>query len=77
MKFVLVLYLCSMISGKCVSPQTAGYQFKSHYDCAIAGYAFSQEALKELAKDEYNYGMDRINKERLAIKFECRELKGV
>ena len=76
MKFILVLYLCSMITGKCVSPQMPGYQFETHYDCAIAGYALSQESLKLLSQDEYYYGLDRINEERLAIRFECRELKG-
>ena len=76
MKFILVLYLCSMITGKCVSPQTPGYQFETHYDCAIAGYALSQESLKLLSQEEYYYGLDRINEERLAIRFECRELKG-
>lgn len=76
MKFILVLYLCSMINGQCFDSQVSNYQFKTHYDCAIAGYAMSQESLKLLVKDEYYYGMDRINKERLAIKFECRELKG-
>jgi len=76
MKFILVLHLCSMITGKCLDSHTPSYQFKTHYDCAIAGYALSQESLKLLSKEEYYYGLDRINEERLAIKFECRELKG-
>ena len=76
MKFILVLYLCSMLNGKCIEPQIPGYQFESHYDCAIAGYALSQESLRLLSEEEYYYGLDRINKERLAIRFECRELKG-
>ena len=75
MKFILVLYLCSMLNGKCIEPQIPGYQFESHYDCAIAGYALSQQSLKMLSEDEY-YGLERINKEKLAIRFECRELKG-
>ena len=75
MKFILVLYLCSMLNGKCIEPQIPGYQFESHYDCALAGYAMSQQSLKMLSEDEY-YGLERINKEKLAIRFECRELKG-
>jgi hypothetical protein len=75
MKFILVLHLCSMLTGKCFDSSYPSYQFKTHYDCAIAGYAFSQESLKLLAQEEYYYGLDRINKERLAIRFECRELK--
>ena len=73
MKFILVLYLCSMLTGKCIEPQIPGYQFNSHYDCALAGYALSQQSLKMLSEDEY-YGLERINEERLAIRFECREL---
>ena len=73
MKFILVLYLCSMLTGKCIEPQIPGYQFESHYDCALAGYALSQQSLKMLSEDEY-YGLERINEERLAIRFECREL---
>ena len=68
MKFFLVLYLCSMITGQCTDHHIPGYSFESHYDCAIAGYALSQ--------DEYYFGLDKINEQRLAIKFECREFKG-
>jgi hypothetical protein len=75
MKFVLVLYLCSMLTGKCIEPQVPGYQFNTHYDCAFAGYALAQESLKMLSTDEY-YGLERINQEKIAIRFECRELKG-
>ena len=73
MKFILILHLCSMLTGKCVDPFIPGYQFTSHYDCAIAGYKLAQDALKTLKDDEY-YGLDRINKEELAIKFECKPL---
>jgi hypothetical protein len=73
MKFILILHLCSMITGKCIDPYIPGYQFTTHYDCAIAGYALSQESLKRLKNDEY-YGLDRINKEELAIRFECKKL---
>jgi hypothetical protein len=64
-----------MITGKCMDPYIPGYEFKTHYDCAIAGYALSQKMhLKELANDEEYFGLDRINKEKLAIKFECKPL---
>jgi len=56
-----------------MDPFVPGYEFKTHYDCAIAGYALSQKSLKELANDE-NYGLDEINRQKLAIRFECREL---
>jgi len=62
-----------MITGKCMDPHIPGYQFTSHYDCAIAGYVVSQKTLKLLTEDE-NYGLERINKEKLAIRFECKPL---
>jgi hypothetical protein len=65
-----------MITGQCLDSQTPGYMFKSHYDCAIAGYALSQESMRLLGQDQDYYGKDRINEERLAIRFECKELKG-
>ena len=74
MKYILILHLCSMITGKCMDPYIPGYQFKTHYDCAIAGYTSSLDALKTLANDEEYFGLERINKEKLAIKFECKPL---
>ena len=64
-----------MLTGQCLESQAPGYTFKSHYDCAIAGYALSQESMSLLGQDQDYYGKDRINKERLAIRFECKELK--
>ena len=73
MKYILILHLCSMITGKCIDPFVPGFQFESHYDCALAGYSLSQKSLKALKDDEY-YGLERINKEKLAIRFECKGL---
>jgi hypothetical protein len=42
-------------------------EFNTYKDCILHGYKASHNTLKEL------YG-DRIEKERLAIKFECREI---
>ena len=75
MKYVLVLYMCSMLSGKCPSSTFAGYQFTNHYDCVNAGYAIAQKTfrnLKELEDLEQQY----INEKKIVIKFECKEIKG-
>ena len=42
-------------------------QFDSYKDCILHGYKASHNTLKELYDD-------RIEDERLAIKFECREV---
>ena len=47
--------------------------FSSHYDCAIGGYKMAYKTFERLKDDDY-YGLERINKEKIAIKFECKEL---
>ena len=73
MKYVLILYLCSLSSGQCPEQKVTGYMFSSHYDCAIAGYIVSGQTYKNLVDDDY-YGLERINREKIAIKFECKEI---
>jgi len=73
MKLMLVLYLCSVVTGKCTEATYTGLMFKDHYDCAIGGYKFALDTFKRLKQDDY-YGLERINEEKIAIKFECKEL---
>ena len=73
MKYLLILYLCSMNTNQCTSSSVSGYQFISHYDCVNAGYAIAQKTyrnLKELEEWDTNY----INDNRIVVKFECKEL---
>ena len=46
MKYILVLYMCSMLSNNCPQSTIAGYQFNTHYDCVNAGYAIAQAHLE-------------------------------
>tara|TARA_Y100000004_G_scaffold184025_1_gene232525 strand:- start:815 stop:1084 length:270 start_codon:yes stop_codon:yes gene_type:complete len=71
--YILILWLCSTITGKCIDSHIPGYQFKSHYDCVYNGYALAQRSLKFLSEDE-EWSRDRINTEKIVIKFECKEL---
>ena len=73
MKYILILHVCSLLSGQCFESQTTGFMFKTHYECGIAGYNLSGQTFKLLKNDDY-IGLDRINKEKIAIKFECKEL---
>ena len=73
MKYILILYMCSTISGQCPSSTVAGYQFTNHYDCVASGYRIAHNTflnLKELEEFEKDY----IEKERIVVKFECKEL---
>ena len=72
MKYVLVLWLCSVISGKCTSSVVPGYQYKTHWDCVYSGYGFSQKVFTEL-EDREEWDKDYINKHKMVVKFECLE----
>jgi hypothetical protein len=48
--------------------------FETHYDCALNGYAVAQQTYMQLKKLE-NVDADHIEKNRLVVKFECREIK--
>ena len=73
MKYVLILHICSLLSGKCFESQTTAYIYPTHFDCAVAGYQVSGQTFQLLKNDDY-IGLERINKEKIAIKFECKEL---
>ena len=73
MKLMLVLHLCSIATLQCTSATYTGLMFSSHFDCAKMGYKMAYDTFVRLENDDY-YGKDQINKEKLAIKFECKEL---
>ena len=73
MKYILVLYMCSMINNSCPTSTVAGYQFVSHYDCVNAGYAVAQSTFRNLEELE-EYNRDYIEQSKIVVKFECREI---
>ena len=75
MKYILVLYMCSMLSNSCPSSTISGYQFKNHYDCVNAGYAIAQNTFRNLENTE-EYNREYIENSKIVIKFECREVGG-
>ena len=66
--------MCSMVSGECPSSTIAGYQFESHYQCVDAGYGVSQQTFRNL-EDLEEWSREYIEQEKIAIRFECKELK--
>ena len=70
MKFILLLHVCSFLNIQNPVPLTSHIvplQFDTYKDCILHGYRASHNTLKEL------YG-DRIENEKLAIKFQCQEI---
>ena len=73
MKFVLILYICSMVSNECQQSIISGYQFDSHNECVFSGYGVAQNKFKNLEETE-DFEKDYIEQEQLAVKFECKGL---
>ena len=74
MKYLLVLYMCSMTTGQCPNSSVSGYQFNSHYDCVNAGYAIAQKTFRNL-KELKEWDIPDFEKEKIVVRFECKELK--
>lgn len=66
--------MCSMVSGECPTSTISGYQFESHYQCVDAGYGVSQQTFRNL-EDLEEWSREYIEQEKIAIRFECKELK--
>jgi len=71
MKYLLILYLCSMNTNQCTSSSISGYTFTSHYDCVNAGYAVAQKTFRNL-KDYEEFPRETIEKDKIVVKFECK-----
>ena len=70
MKYILMLHVCSFLNNAtpvCTATHVVPLEFSSYKDCILQGYKSSHNTLKEL------YG-DRIEEEKLAIKFDCKEI---
>ena len=74
MKYILILYMCSLTTNQCPNSSVSGYQFNSHYDCVNAGYAIAQKTFRNLKKLE-DWDRPDFEKEKIVVRFECKELK--
>ena len=67
-KFILILHLCSFVEQpNCFDKQYVA-QFKDHYSCVKMGYVKAYESFSTLEIKE-------INKNKLALKIECKEME--
>ena len=67
MKFILLLTMCSYVSGACMPTYEWPVKFDSGYDCSIAGYEEAARKLKE-------WGPEEVNKHQISITFSCTEI---
>ena len=70
MKFILILIMCSGVTGTCIAPFEHPVRFESMYECLQYGY---HEASKKLAE----IGPDKVNEAFAHIKFYCQPLSEV
>ena len=66
MKFLLIMQVCSALHMSCMDSMEAGI-YKTHFDCATAGYLNAIGLTREV-------GQDVVNRDRITIKFECRPI---
>ena len=58
MKFILILIMCSGMSGQCMPPYEWPDTFNSQYDCLMFGYKESIVKMEQLGRKDVNeYGM--------------------
>jgi len=65
MKFLLVLTVCSFVSGECKAPVQSPILYNEWAECAVDA---SVKSLQLLQKE----GKENVNKYRLAVKYGCK-----
>ncbi len=68
MKYVLLIYMCSMMTGKCPSYTITGLEFSDHHSCVLMGYKYAFRTMEMMEPEDANL-------ERLVAKFECKPVK--
>ena len=63
MKFLLIMQVCSALHLSCMNEMTAG-EYKTHFDCATAGYLNAMGLMRELGPDE-------VNRSQITVQFKC------
>ena len=68
MKYILILYICTLANPYCEQDQVINEQFDTYYDCITKGYIHSYNFLTTM------YDKKDIIEQKLAIKFACKDM---
>jgi hypothetical protein len=68
MKYILILYICTLSQPYCEQDQVINEQFNNYYDCITKGYLHSYNFLTTM------YDKEDIIEQKLAIKFACKDM---
>ena len=63
------MQVCSALHMSCMDSMEAG-TYKTHFDCATAGYLNAIGLTREV-------GQDVVNRDRITVKFECRPINEI
>ena len=67
MKFILTIWVCSFLGGEvCLPPIQSPIIYDSWYECSRAAH---KESLKIMS----NLGYKVVNKDKIAMKYRCKE----
>tara|TARA_B100000029_G_scaffold419060_1_gene424405 strand:+ start:1048 stop:1260 length:213 start_codon:yes stop_codon:yes gene_type:complete len=66
MKFVLVISVCSFLTGECKPPVKFNHIYNSWAECAAAAQLNGLTLLQA-------EGINNVNKYRLGVKYSCKE----
>jgi len=70
-KFTLTLWVCSFLGGQvCMPPLESPIMYNSWYECSRAAH---QESLKIMSK----LGYTLVNKDKVAMKYRCKEASSI
>ena len=64
MKIILILTVCSFVTGECMPPLQWHETFEDPYSCSIFGYEEAARKLREIGQEE-------VNKLGISITFRC------
>ena len=75
MEYLLTIYICSLVSGECISPKLEQFEMKqfygTHYGCVRSGLGNSFEILF----DGKTFSANIIEKMELYPKFSCQKVE--
>ena len=73
-KYLLIMYMCSMLSGQCPSSHVTGYSFDTHAACVEYGYRVAHGTFKSLEETE-EMEREYIENSRIVVRFDCKPVK--
>jgi hypothetical protein len=72
-KFILVLYMCSVLGNNCPNSHIPGYSFTTHTACVEYGYRLAYSTFRALEETE-EMTKEYVENSKIVVKFECREV---